>query len=132
VLTDGKPNDVDHYEGRFAVEDTRKAVRESAAAARRGIRRHGRRKRAVLLSCPVRARRLRHRRQHPSIVGGASLDLSAIGPLKGGRAVLSVICGIRACRDSEFVNDAMAPNDRPDNSRASISRRALFKFERVA
>ncbi|MGJ4942170.1 nitric oxide reductase activation protein NorD [Bradyrhizobium sp. HKCCYLS1011] len=33
VLTDGKPNDVDHYEGRFAVEDTRKAVQEA--------RRHG-------------------------------------------------------------------------------------------
>jgi nitric oxide reductase NorD protein len=33
VLTDGKPNDVDHYEGRFAVEDTRKAVQE---ARRRG------------------------------------------------------------------------------------------------
>ncbi|MGJ5040159.1 MULTISPECIES: nitric oxide reductase activation protein NorD [unclassified Bradyrhizobium] len=32
VLTDGKPNDVDHYEGRFAIEDTRKAVQE----ARRG------------------------------------------------------------------------------------------------
>jgi nitric oxide reductase NorD protein len=29
VLTDGKPNDVDHYEGRFAVEDTRKSVREA-------------------------------------------------------------------------------------------------------
>lgn len=29
VLTDGKPNDVDHYEGRFAVEDTRKAVQEA-------------------------------------------------------------------------------------------------------
>ncbi|NVO15054.1 MAG: VWA domain-containing protein [Rhodoplanes sp.] len=29
VLTDGKPNDVDHYEGRFAVEDTRIAVREA-------------------------------------------------------------------------------------------------------
>jgi nitric oxide reductase NorD protein len=29
VLTDGKPNDVDHYEGRFAVEDTSKAVREA-------------------------------------------------------------------------------------------------------
>ena len=28
VLTDGKPNDVDHYEGRFAVEDTRKAIQE--------------------------------------------------------------------------------------------------------
>ncbi|WFU18610.1 VWA domain-containing protein [Bradyrhizobium sp. CB3481] len=34
VLTDGKPNDVDHYEGRFAVEDTSKAVRE---ARRQGI-----------------------------------------------------------------------------------------------
>jgi nitric oxide reductase NorD protein len=34
VLTDGKPNDVDHYEGRFAVEDTRRAVRE---ARRQGI-----------------------------------------------------------------------------------------------
>ena len=29
VLTDGKPNDIDHYEGRFAVEDTRKAVQEA-------------------------------------------------------------------------------------------------------
>jgi hypothetical protein len=57
--TDGKPNDIDHYEGRFAVEDTRKAVRE--------------------------ARRLRHRRQHPSIASGASSDLPAIGPLKRGR-----------------------------------------------
>lgn len=34
VLTDGKPNDVDHYEGRFALEDTRRAVSE---ARRRGI-----------------------------------------------------------------------------------------------
>lgn len=34
VLTDGKPNDVDHYEGRFAVEDTRKAVQE---ARREGV-----------------------------------------------------------------------------------------------
>ncbi|NPU11479.1 VWA domain-containing protein [Bradyrhizobium sp. 83002] len=32
VLTDGKPNDVDHYEGRFAIEDTRKAVQESRRA----------------------------------------------------------------------------------------------------
>ncbi|OAF10307.1 nitric oxide reductase activation protein NorD [Bradyrhizobium neotropicale] len=29
VLTDGKPNDVDHYEGRFAIEDTRKSVQET-------------------------------------------------------------------------------------------------------
>jgi nitric oxide reductase NorD protein len=29
VLTDGKPNDVDHYEGRFGIEDTRKAVTEA-------------------------------------------------------------------------------------------------------
>lgn len=34
VLTDGKPNDVDHYEGRFAVEDTRKAIQE---ARRQGV-----------------------------------------------------------------------------------------------
>lgn len=33
VLTDGKPNDTDHYEGRYGVEDTHMAVRE---ARRRG------------------------------------------------------------------------------------------------
>ncbi|HOV03557.1 MAG TPA: VWA domain-containing protein [Hyphomicrobiales bacterium] len=29
VLTDGKPNDLDHYEGRYGVEDTRRAVNEA-------------------------------------------------------------------------------------------------------
>ncbi|MEX1197848.1 MAG: VWA domain-containing protein [Pseudohongiellaceae bacterium] len=29
LLTDGKPNDTDHYEGRFAIEDTAMAVREA-------------------------------------------------------------------------------------------------------
>jgi len=29
ILTDGKPNDVDHYEGRFALEDSRRAVTEA-------------------------------------------------------------------------------------------------------
>jgi nitric oxide reductase NorD protein len=29
VLTDGKPNDLDHYEGRFGIEDTRHAVQEA-------------------------------------------------------------------------------------------------------
>ncbi|MEQ1717636.1 MAG: VWA domain-containing protein, partial [Hyphomicrobium sp.] len=33
VITDGKPNDLDHYEGRHGVEDTHMAVRE---ARRRG------------------------------------------------------------------------------------------------
>lgn len=33
VLTDGKPNDTDHYEGRYGIEDTHMAVRE---ARRRG------------------------------------------------------------------------------------------------
>ncbi len=33
MITDGKPNDLDHYEGRFGVEDTRRAVQE---ARRRG------------------------------------------------------------------------------------------------
>ncbi|MDR6756313.1 nitric oxide reductase NorD protein [Mycoplana sp. BE70] len=32
VLTDGKPNDIDHYEGRFALEDTRRAVQEARRA----------------------------------------------------------------------------------------------------
>ncbi|MCB1882914.1 MAG: VWA domain-containing protein [Geminicoccaceae bacterium] len=29
LLSDGKPNDADHYEGRFGVEDSRKAVQEA-------------------------------------------------------------------------------------------------------
>ncbi|OWV84654.1 VWA domain-containing protein [Rhizobium sp. R693] len=29
ILTDGKPNDVDHYEGRFALEDCRRAVMDA-------------------------------------------------------------------------------------------------------
>lgn len=32
VLSDGKPNDLDHYEGRYGVEDTRKAVLEARQA----------------------------------------------------------------------------------------------------
>lgn len=32
VLTDGKPNDLDHYEGRYGVEDTRRAVLEARQA----------------------------------------------------------------------------------------------------
>jgi nitric oxide reductase NorD protein len=32
VLTDGKPNDIDHYEGRFGIEDTRRAVLEARRA----------------------------------------------------------------------------------------------------
>lgn len=29
LLSDGKPNDVDHYEGRYGIEDTRMAIREA-------------------------------------------------------------------------------------------------------
>ncbi|MCB1887805.1 MAG: VWA domain-containing protein [Rhodocyclaceae bacterium] len=35
ILTDGKPNDMDHYEGRFGIEDTRMAVLE---ARQQGVR----------------------------------------------------------------------------------------------
>jgi nitric oxide reductase NorD protein len=35
LLTDGKPNDSDHYEGRYAVEDTRMAIREARRAGAR-------------------------------------------------------------------------------------------------
>lgn len=31
VLTDGKPNDVDHYEGRYGIEDSRKAILDARA-----------------------------------------------------------------------------------------------------
>ena len=32
LLTDGKPNDIDHYEGRYGIEDTRVAIREARKA----------------------------------------------------------------------------------------------------
>ncbi|KAA3629491.1 MAG: VWA domain-containing protein [Proteobacteria bacterium] len=32
ILTDGKPNDLDQYEGRYGIEDTRKAVHEARQA----------------------------------------------------------------------------------------------------
>jgi nitric oxide reductase NorD protein len=35
ILTDGKPNDIDHYEGRFGIEDTHQAILE---AKRLGLR----------------------------------------------------------------------------------------------
>jgi nitric oxide reductase NorD protein len=35
ILTDGKPNDADHYEGRYGIEDTRKAL---VAARQQGLR----------------------------------------------------------------------------------------------
>jgi nitric oxide reductase NorD protein len=34
LLTDGKPNDLDHYEGRYGIEDTRMALLE---ARRQGL-----------------------------------------------------------------------------------------------
>lgn len=35
LLTDGKPNDIDHYEGRYGMEDSRMAVREARQAGLR-------------------------------------------------------------------------------------------------
>ena len=32
IVTDGKPNDIDHYEGRYGIEDTRRAVLEARMA----------------------------------------------------------------------------------------------------
>jgi len=32
LLTDGKPNDIDHYEGRYGIEDTRRAIQEARRA----------------------------------------------------------------------------------------------------
>ncbi len=35
ILTDGKPNDIDHYEGRFGIEDSRMAIRAARDAGLR-------------------------------------------------------------------------------------------------
>lgn len=32
ILSDGKPNDIDHYEGRYGIEDTRQAVQQARKA----------------------------------------------------------------------------------------------------
>ncbi len=64
VLTDGKPNDVDHYEGPLCSRRHPQGRAGGAKAGHCGVRRHGRRKRAVLLSSPVRARRLRHDKRY--------------------------------------------------------------------
>lgn len=32
ILSDGKPHDIDHYDGRFGIEDTKKAVQEARRA----------------------------------------------------------------------------------------------------
>ena len=32
LLSDGKPHDVDHYDGRFGIEDTRRAIQEARHA----------------------------------------------------------------------------------------------------
>ncbi len=32
ILTDGKPNDLDYYEGRYGIEDTRMAIIEARKA----------------------------------------------------------------------------------------------------
>jgi nitric oxide reductase NorD protein len=35
LLTDGKPNDIDHYDGRYGIEDTRMAIGEARRMALR-------------------------------------------------------------------------------------------------
>ena len=77
VLTDGKPNDIDHYEGRYAHRGHPQGRAGGAAARCRGVRRHGRRDRAVLLPDAVRPRRLRHRRQHRPAARRPAGDLPA-------------------------------------------------------
>ena len=58
VLTDGKPNDLDHYEGVHGIEDSRQAVGEARAAGQAVQRRHRRRRRAGLVRPHLRPRRL--------------------------------------------------------------------------
>jgi nitric oxide reductase NorD protein len=85
VLTDGKPNDIDHYEGRFALEDTRKAVQEARRNGNERLRRHGGPRRQQLPSDALRQERLRACRRHLQAAGGAAHDLSRIDSLGRGR-----------------------------------------------
>ena len=32
IISDGKPNDIDRYEGRYGIEDTKKAIHEARVA----------------------------------------------------------------------------------------------------
>ena len=57
-----KPNDTDHYEGRFAIEDTRMAVRGGSSSGPDRIRHYHRCRGAPVLPRHLRSRRLCHRR----------------------------------------------------------------------
>ena len=73
LLTDGKPNDMDHYEGRYGVEDTRMAVREAQTVRPPRIRHNHRQEGARLCSIPLRPGRLRdHQPRRPFAVGAAA------------------------------------------------------------
>jgi hypothetical protein len=50
ILTDGKPNDLDRYEGRWGIEDTRHAVGEAPPPGPGALLRHHRSRRATTTS----------------------------------------------------------------------------------
>ena len=79
VITDGKPNDLDHYEGRHGIEDSRKAVLEARRAGSRGVRHHRRPGRQVVVSAHVRAGRLRPHSGSGQADPGLARDLPAAG-----------------------------------------------------
>ena len=62
VITDGKPNDLDHYEGRHGIEDTAMAVREARRAGHSVYGVTVGSQRQVMVRADVRARKLCH---HP-------------------------------------------------------------------
>jgi nitric oxide reductase NorD protein len=59
VLTDGKPNDLDIYEGRYGLEDTRHAIQEARDAGPHAVLRHHRPRSPRLPAHAVRQQRLR-------------------------------------------------------------------------
>ena len=76
VLTDGKPNDLDHYEGVHGIEDSRMAVREARAAGPRRARGGGRCRRAGLVRPHLRPRRLHAPAAPGALATRAARDLS--------------------------------------------------------
>jgi len=76
ILTDGKPNDVDHYEGRFALEDCRRAVIEARGRGQAVLCRDRRSERARLSSRHIRVSGLRAYLEQREAAERATCDLS--------------------------------------------------------
>ncbi len=95
LLTDGKPSDSDHYEGRYTIEDMRMAIRKATARAR------GPSASALIARCttifPISlGRGLRHIPPRRSATGRPAGDLPPCRCLIGGARAAMICCRRRS------------------------------------